>query len=161
MGKVMHVEIRNNETGETRYFMEDEDTYESEDSIYFAWVDGNYSCDCNRAIAFARAGGDEYGNLIDTPQCGHGKYTVPRIWLMNGTVINVDVDLTTYEVALVFYRMSSNKRAEFFNSLADIAYNWLTPLPSQLEAIINRESLTRGGKEIMRKIGEYGSDGRD
>ena len=154
----MSVEIRNNETGETRYFMEDEDTYESEDSIYFAWADGNYSCDCNRAIAFARAGGDEYGNLIANPQCGSGKYTVPRIKLMNGTVIHVDVDLTAYELALVFSRMSSNKRAEFFNSLADIISNWSPQLTFQLESLIDSRSLTRGGKEIMRMIGKYGSE---
>ena len=73
--------------------------------------------------------------------------------------VTVDVELTAYEVALAFSYMSVKKQAEFFNSLADITSNWLTPLPFQLEAIIDSGSLTRSGKEIMRQIGEYGSEG--
>lgn len=39
----------------------------------FNWSEGNYSCDCNRALFFRRAGNEEVGaNLI----CGEGKYYV-------------------------------------------------------------------------------------
>lgn len=47
------VEIRHNETGEVR-----------QDKSHrffgpFIWADGNYACDCNRALFFARAAGED------------------------------------------------------------------------------------------------------
>lgn len=43
------------ESGETRSF-EDEYAWNTEGNDYM-WSEGNYSCDCNRALFFARAAG--------------------------------------------------------------------------------------------------------
>jgi len=73
--------------------------------------------------------------------------------------VKVNVKPTPNELALSFAYMTSDQQAEFFNSLAEITSKWLTPLPFQLEAIVDGGSLTYEGREIMRQIGEYGSDG--
>jgi len=40
----------------------------------FIWSDGNYACDCNRALFFARAA-NEHENMRE-PQCGDDAYQV-------------------------------------------------------------------------------------
>jgi hypothetical protein len=63
------VYIRRNADGETRRFAFD---YYG----YYTWEEGNYSCDCNRALFFARAKGEE------DPQnrpCGEEAYSVQII----------------------------------------------------------------------------------
>jgi hypothetical protein len=61
--------IRNNSTGEVREFA---DEFATEDSVYYQWFyGGNYSCDCNRALFFARAKSEEEP---DVP-CGHEAYS--------------------------------------------------------------------------------------
>jgi hypothetical protein len=37
----------------------------------FMWVEGNYACDCNRALFFARGSGVE---VPRNPPCGTGRY---------------------------------------------------------------------------------------
>jgi len=46
------------------------------DGIYI-WEDGNYSCDCNRALFFARAASEDEPNET----CGHRQYKVN--WIKN------------------------------------------------------------------------------
>lgn len=64
------VKIRDNSTGEiVDYFASFEDG-EFQD---FLWSEGNYACDCNRSLFFARAKG------LDDPednQCGDEKYSI-------------------------------------------------------------------------------------
>lgn len=52
---IFDVFIKNNQTGEIRLYS---DEYEDNDIISFLWSDGNYACDCNRSLFFARAKGE-------------------------------------------------------------------------------------------------------
>lgn len=51
------------------------------------WTEGNGGCDCNRALFFARAAGEE---LETDPICGEERYRIPFITLPDGTRISVD-----------------------------------------------------------------------
>lgn len=53
------VHIRKNDTGEIR--VHKDSLYLGEDGIpvTFIWEEGNYSCDCNRRLFFARANNEE------------------------------------------------------------------------------------------------------
>ena len=62
----MTIEIREAATGETRRI--DDDSPFSE----FIWTDGNYACDCNRALFFARAAGAGDPNTA----CSDGRFVV-------------------------------------------------------------------------------------
>lgn len=70
------VTIRNNKTGEYRVYYDDGDyiftTPYGEEDMEHLWTDGNYGCDCNRAILFARANGEEAPDR----KCGESDYTI-------------------------------------------------------------------------------------
>lgn len=53
------VRIRKNDTGEIR--VRKDELYLDKDGvpITFIWEDGNYSCDCNRRLFFARVNNEE------------------------------------------------------------------------------------------------------
>lgn len=74
--------IRNNATGEVRVRQE-EWTHEGWDGpasgVHFFWTDGNFGCDCNRAIWW-----HDDGNIDRT--CGSGKFSV-RLIAEDGTII--------------------------------------------------------------------------
>jgi hypothetical protein len=63
--------IRKNETGEVRRYA---DEWEEGGAYLFQWTEGNYGCDCNRAIFFERVAGNELE--WDEPPCGEGRYSV-------------------------------------------------------------------------------------
>lgn len=56
-----------------------------ENVLVFMWSDGNYSCDCNRALFFANTVGDPDPDQ----ECGDKAYSV-RITSENGSVLHVD-----------------------------------------------------------------------
>ena len=60
--------IRDKQTGEERLYP----IGPWEDHSDFLWSEGNYACDCNRALFFARAAN---GEDIDHP-CGSTRYHV-------------------------------------------------------------------------------------
>jgi hypothetical protein len=62
------VEIRRNSDGVVRTY-EDKWPWDGD----YIWADGNYSCDCNRALFFARAVEDD--DETDA-NCGNGAYSV-------------------------------------------------------------------------------------
>jgi len=64
--------ITDTKTGETREY----DAGEVHEAIEFLWNEGNYSCDCNRAIFFDVAGGGD-GN--PEQQCGLERYIVKLV----------------------------------------------------------------------------------
>lgn len=67
----LHAHITDTTTGETRvHHFEDE----PEDLwlVEFDWGENNMSCDCNRHIFFARAGGQE----AEDRECGHVRFAV-------------------------------------------------------------------------------------
>lgn len=75
--------IKNNETGEVRKDINDG---QFDDSSFYLWSEGNWSCDCNRALFFARAKGEEDPEGLE---CTEGKFSV-IIELEDGTKEEVD-----------------------------------------------------------------------
>lgn len=67
-------EIRDNATGVVRQYQSDDILMrgDAEPSSY-VWEDGNYSCDCNRRLFFARAANDDEN--FDS-ECSYGLYSV-------------------------------------------------------------------------------------
>ena len=63
---MINVHIRKNATNEVRIYK-----CNSPWSGGFMWSDGNYACDCNRAIFFGDAGGTN-----EEMECGETRYTV-------------------------------------------------------------------------------------
>jgi hypothetical protein len=66
--------IRDNATGEVRQYQTWE-IYDPEDGEHpgvFNWEENNYSCNCNRALFFARSIGADEPDV----DCGDGKYSV-------------------------------------------------------------------------------------
>ncbi len=81
-----HVAVRNNETKEVRMYSHDDDWEEHSDYI---WAEGNYSCDCNRAIFFAEVNNEDTEHAVDLP-CGDEKYSCLYAQLEDGTKITLD-----------------------------------------------------------------------
>lgn len=83
--------LRKNDTGEERWRVMDFDWSESDE---FWWTEGNFGCDCNRAMEWARAGGpgppdDPHWNNIDR-DCGDIAFTAICAELADGTIIKLD-----------------------------------------------------------------------
>lgn len=64
------VTITNVATGETRSAVEE---HPDDETAVFLWTEGNFGCDCNRALDFARWGGEPEP---DDPPCGEERFTV-------------------------------------------------------------------------------------
>lgn len=70
MSKV--IRITDTLTGETRTFT---DEYWTDDDLGdFIWTEGNYACDCNRALFFKRAIGESTDD--DETPCGDSRYEI-------------------------------------------------------------------------------------
>lgn len=67
------VNIRKNSTGEIRQKSDTLCADEGGTVNPFVWEDGNYSCDCNRRLFFARANGEDEDWEGD---CSDGEYSV-------------------------------------------------------------------------------------
>ena len=50
------------------------------DATEYLWTDGNYSCDCNRALFV-------HGKDSDDTECSEGRY---RIWVTDGDAVVYD-----------------------------------------------------------------------
>ena len=91
-----HAVIINRETKEVRLFEDDwtdrpgEDVVERNGDMLYQWTEGNYGCDCNRALFFARAAGEEEEE--ENPPCGHTLFLVPRLLLPGDEILRVDDD---------------------------------------------------------------------
>lgn len=81
------ITIRHNATGEVRRYRDDHFDPNPESASEFLWTEGNYACDCNRAILFARAGSED-----DDPErtCGHKMFHVIEAVCDDGTVVELD-----------------------------------------------------------------------
>lgn len=86
------IALRQNSTGEVRIVTEDEDPKYPwiGGGPEFCWTEGNYSCDCNRALFFARAG-DEPDP--DDRACGEVAYTALWVEHSDGTREPMEEDL--------------------------------------------------------------------
>jgi hypothetical protein len=80
------VAIRNNTTGETRIHV---DSFDWDDAADYLWTEGNFCCDCNRALLFARAGGDPDPKCR---QCGHDAFSALYVELPSGERIELEGD---------------------------------------------------------------------
>lgn len=70
------LDIEDTTTGEVRRYADPYD-WPTEDAFVYQYVEGNYSCDCNRSLFFARAIGALEPELDDT-HCGFGRYRIQR-----------------------------------------------------------------------------------
>lgn len=70
----IQIEILDTTTGEKCKF-HDDDTVDDEFVVLYLWEEGNYSCDCNRALFFAKALRMPQGALNDVP-CGTSRFLV-------------------------------------------------------------------------------------
>lgn len=81
--KLTHkVLIQRNATGEQRWY----EAGEIHEGVEYMWADGNYSCDCNRALFWARAGGELD---LEVP-CSESAFTVLKIEREDGYLYPVD-----------------------------------------------------------------------
>lgn len=78
------IEIKNNESGEVRESIQQEIIGEDGQPSIYIWEDGNFSCDCNRALFFGEFMNDE--NVPDV-DCGDVKYSVRISHPESGEVI--------------------------------------------------------------------------
>lgn len=80
--------IRRNEDGVTRrYPIEWEPSTDGDEGVSeYMWGEGNYACDCNRAMFFAEAGGEDEPE--DAP-CGEDAFSV-RIEDDKGALLQQD-----------------------------------------------------------------------
>ena len=67
--------IRKNTTGEIREYRTEVWLFDDEEGVpdSYMWSEGNYSCDCNRGLFFARAGREEENWHLP---CGNELYSV-------------------------------------------------------------------------------------
>lgn len=77
------VHIRRNSDGLVRVYHDDTPWEEGSD---FLWLDGNYSCDCNRYLFFQRSADEPE---IDNPACGDTAYSIVKFVLADGSEIAV------------------------------------------------------------------------
>lgn len=80
-----YTEIRRNVDGEVRREREPLDFYGP-----YIWSEGNFACDCNRALFFANAGGE----LGPDVSCGTGRYSA-RVLAEDGSILYQDDDWET------------------------------------------------------------------
>lgn len=88
------VEILKVSTGEKRYYEtevyfagSDHFAYEPGEFMDYIWTEGNYACDCNRAIFFGDKTVDE---IMHEGQCGNVLYKIPKIVTEDGIEILID-----------------------------------------------------------------------
>lgn len=70
--------------------------------------------------------------------------------------VDVDIKLTPEQIASEFCDIDEHEQAEVFNHIALLSSQWNRDFCFQLQAVICSHKLTEEGKQIMRKIGEYG-----
>jgi hypothetical protein len=78
------IHLRDNTTGERYVYYDDSDwagwdeDRNADYQIEWMFGDGNYACDCNRALYFEAAKTGKWPNNPDR-DCGHERYTIERI----------------------------------------------------------------------------------
>jgi len=77
------IHLRDNTTGEIRLI---EEEYWDDESSEYLWTEGNYGCDCNRALFFARSVGEPDPEHI----CGTTRYTALKAVLWSGEEVELD-----------------------------------------------------------------------
>jgi len=76
------VVIQHISTGEERHIEHDGEWDEAAD---YLWSEGNYGCDCNRALFFY-----SWGPEAKDRECGDTEFAIPLVILANGEVIEFE-----------------------------------------------------------------------
>lgn len=87
------VHIIDTTTGEGRDHLLPELNWFHEDGTgsEFLWTEGNFGCDCNRALEWIRASGREpTEEEFDATPCGKGRYRVTHAELPDGRRVEID-----------------------------------------------------------------------
>lgn len=79
----VRVWIRRASDGLVRVYLDDSWKDPDADAVRWQWSEGNYGCDCNRALFFARAGGEPDPDV----ECSDGRYRVEKIVDATGVVV--------------------------------------------------------------------------
>lgn len=80
--------------------------------------------------------------------------------IMITKIVNVDVEveLTTEDLAILFCNLNSEEQAKFFNTIATEVAAWEHPFCFQLSYISSEPLLTKEAREVMEQIGEYSKE---
>lgn len=81
------VAIRRNADGVAR--VHNVPNFDWDEDAAWMWTEGNYSCDCNRALFFAWAAGDD---APEDRECTDGLFTAVYAELPDGTPVVVDLE---------------------------------------------------------------------
>lgn len=83
------IELLNNATGEVRRYRDDYFTIDEDGASEFMWTEGSRSCDCNRALWFARANGEPDP---EDRECGFEAFTAIRAICDGGEIVELEYD---------------------------------------------------------------------
>lgn len=75
----MIIALRNTETGEVRKvdpYLKYDGTKEWMNELEWFWTEGNFSCDCNRWMAFEWAADGDPD--LDEAECGEGRFEITQ-----------------------------------------------------------------------------------
>lgn len=81
------LDMINHDTGERRMVFDEDffqDTEYEEANIYF-WQEGNFSCDCNRALVWFN-----FSDEANDRSCGENRFSVVRAFTHDGRIIEID-----------------------------------------------------------------------
>lgn len=57
---------------DTGFIVEGDNVFDAIRGAHYMWTDGNYACDCNRSLMFARARNEDVPDV----ECGHSRYEI-------------------------------------------------------------------------------------
>ena len=66
--------------------------------------------------------------------------------------VDVDVHVSAYELAEIFWAMDAEEQAGFFHRLGEVSEHML---PFQLQSVTDSKYSTPLGRHVMASIGEY------
>jgi len=72
--------------------------------------------------------------------------------------ITLPIEITPQEAAFEFCNWDDGQQAAFFNEIAELTTKWDKPFCFQLQYITDCKSLTKGGRDVMESIGQYGQE---
>ena len=70
----------------------------------------------------------------------------------------IDIKLTPQETAAAFCEMDAEDQCRFFNAIGANIGGWIAPFSVQLQGMIDTSRLSKEGRYVMQKIGEYANE---
>lgn len=90
-----NVDIIDTSTGEKRLYRDEQFDPNPDSGSAYGWTDGNFGCDCNRHLFFARAAGEPDPET----ECGDVRFWVPRAICDNGEIVELDGEIDAAPVS--------------------------------------------------------------